>query len=133
MKQTWVDGSGGGTPVSAARLNYIEDGIVAAEKPAGFADVDWVPVTTFTNGWSALSAVAYMRRSGIVFIRGRLTGGTSAVAFTLPAGFRPAQSGEFACASGTTTVVRVSMNSAGEVIPPATYTPNLEPIHFPAA
>ena len=29
-KQTWADGTGGGTPISAARLNYIENGIAAA-------------------------------------------------------------------------------------------------------
>lgn len=27
--QTWTDGSGGGTPLSAARLTHIEDGMVA--------------------------------------------------------------------------------------------------------
>lgn len=26
-KQTWVDGSGGGTPLSATRLNFLEDGL----------------------------------------------------------------------------------------------------------
>lgn len=29
-KQTWVDGEAGGTPISAARLNYMEDGIAEA-------------------------------------------------------------------------------------------------------
>ena len=29
-KQTWADGAGGGTPISAARLNSMEDGIAAA-------------------------------------------------------------------------------------------------------
>src|SRR6266705_1623220 len=28
VKQTWVDGSGGGTPVSAARLGVVEEGIL---------------------------------------------------------------------------------------------------------
>ena len=32
VKQTWTDGSGGGTPVSAARLNYIETGIYEAQR-----------------------------------------------------------------------------------------------------
>ena len=30
-KQTWTDGSGGGTPLSAARLTVMEDGILAAD------------------------------------------------------------------------------------------------------
>ena len=32
-KQTWTNGSGGGTPISAARLQYIEDGLEAAAAP----------------------------------------------------------------------------------------------------
>jgi hypothetical protein len=30
-QQTWIDGEFGGTPLSAARLNYMEAGISAAE------------------------------------------------------------------------------------------------------
>lgn len=33
-KQTWTDGSGGGTPLSAARLSAIEDGIEGAHNTA---------------------------------------------------------------------------------------------------
>src|SRR5262245_16079260 len=34
-KQTWTDGSGGGTPISAARLGVIEEGILdASQAPA---------------------------------------------------------------------------------------------------
>lgn len=33
-KQTWVDGAAGATPLSAARLNHIEDGIEAVEQNA---------------------------------------------------------------------------------------------------
>lgn len=32
--QTWADGSGGGTPISAARLNYMEAGVAAASADA---------------------------------------------------------------------------------------------------
>lgn len=32
-KQSWKDGKDGGTPISAARLNHIEDGILSV--PAG--------------------------------------------------------------------------------------------------
>lgn len=30
---TWVDGTGGGTPITAASLQHIEDGIAAATRP----------------------------------------------------------------------------------------------------
>lgn len=36
-KQTWVDGPGGGTPLSATRLNHMEDGIDVAEAQADAA------------------------------------------------------------------------------------------------
>lgn len=39
-KQSWTDGSGGGTPLSASRLNYIEDGIEAAAYEEGVIDFD---------------------------------------------------------------------------------------------
>src|SRR6266516_3989904 len=35
VKQTWTDGSGGGTPVSAARLGVVEEGILdVSQAPA---------------------------------------------------------------------------------------------------
>ena len=35
VKQTWTDGSGGGTPISAARLGVLEEGILdASQAPA---------------------------------------------------------------------------------------------------
>lgn len=37
-KQTWADGQAGGTPISAARLNHIEDGVAAATATAEAAD-----------------------------------------------------------------------------------------------
>lgn len=36
-KQTWTDGSGGGTPLSAARMTVIENGIKAADDAASAA------------------------------------------------------------------------------------------------
>jgi hypothetical protein len=42
-KQTWVDGSAGGTPISAARLGHIEDGI---EDAAATADAAATEVAT---------------------------------------------------------------------------------------
>ncbi|WP_255800864.1 head fiber protein [Mycobacteroides abscessus] len=37
-KQTWADGAAGGTPLTAARLSHIEDGIDAATTAAEAAD-----------------------------------------------------------------------------------------------
>jgi hypothetical protein len=37
-KQTWVDGEQGGTPITAARLGHIEDGVEAAQSGASVAD-----------------------------------------------------------------------------------------------
>ncbi|AER47669.1 head fiber protein [Mycobacterium phage Dori] len=37
-KQTWADGQAGNTPITAARLNHIEDGVAAATTAAEAAD-----------------------------------------------------------------------------------------------
>lgn len=47
LKQTWADGSGGGTPVNAERLNHIEDGIEAIDLAVtAAADVTFTPAGT---------------------------------------------------------------------------------------
>ena len=38
-KQTWADGAGGGTPISAARLAHIEDGIASASTTVNVKDL----------------------------------------------------------------------------------------------
>lgn len=50
-KQTWADGSAGGTPLSATRLNHIEDGLAnvydKTESDARYAnETDLAPVAT---------------------------------------------------------------------------------------
>lgn len=61
-KQTWVDGSAGGTPVSAARLSHIEEGIrVAAEEvtaltevpPGTYTEFSNITVVVYTGSWPA--------------------------------------------------------------------------------
>jgi hypothetical protein len=55
VKQTWTDGSGGATPVSAARLNYVEQGIEDAHKMP-CARVYHSATQTASNGlWTALA------------------------------------------------------------------------------
>lgn len=65
------------------------------EPPAtGASDGVW-KTPTFTNGWSYYgggATVRYMRKNGVVYLKGILTGGViGSPAFTLPAGFRPAE------------------------------------------
>lgn len=49
IKQTWADGSGGGTPVNAERLNHIEDGIEAIDLAVvAAADVTFAPAGTIS-------------------------------------------------------------------------------------
>lgn len=62
-KQTWADGSGGGTPITAARLGHIEDGIEAAHD-LGTSDAtpDTIVRRAPANGgdlggWAEFSAV----------------------------------------------------------------------------
>ena len=38
VKQNWSDGQSGGTPITAARLNHIEDGMVEIEVNSGIVD-----------------------------------------------------------------------------------------------
>lgn len=67
--QTWTNGSGGGTPLSAARLSHIEAGVLAAhnEKAA-------LAGATFTGGVSAPSlAVGGAATAGSVSASGNVT------------------------------------------------------------
>jgi len=60
VKQTWTDGSGGGTPVSAARLAVIEDGIEATAivADAGAADATTALANAATAQGDATTALA---------------------------------------------------------------------------
>lgn len=110
--QTWVDGSGGGTPISAARLNFMETGIDDADTritavegratslesraTALEADTGWVNITiaaTFA-GLAAPEVPQVRRYHGVVYIRGGWanTGITASGSFTvgtLPTGYWP--------------------------------------------
>ena len=55
-KQTWHNGAEGGTPLSASRLNYIEDGIDQAHEIAdnAIANTSALPFVVYYNsGWPA--------------------------------------------------------------------------------
>jgi hypothetical protein len=55
-KQSWADGSGGGTPLNAARLSYIEDGIEQAQATADAAGGGGVAAADF--GYVTLDSFA---------------------------------------------------------------------------
>lgn len=90
-------------------------------------DTGWVNVT-FTNSWANVSGftTSYRRLNGVVYIRGRIQSGTAnSVAFTLPAGFRPAIQSRFGQVDGSAaTAVTVLVDSTGGVTASGT-TPNL--------
>lgn len=53
------------------------------------ADTGWVNLTLI-NGWTNVTGTAQYRRiNGVVYLRGRLTGGSTGVCANLPAGCRP--------------------------------------------
>ena len=54
--QTWADGAAGGTPLSAARLGYIESGIEAAA-----LDADTDGVEGLTYAWTPAQLVDDVR------------------------------------------------------------------------
>jgi hypothetical protein len=51
-KQTWVDGVGGNTPINAARLNVMENGISAAHDPQSYP-IAWVRQTSASGAYTA--------------------------------------------------------------------------------
>lgn len=134
-------------PVNSLLLGYIAVGagvtsIVTANISAGASlavllgggDSGWV-TPTLINGWSVSTlAVQYRRLNGVVYLRGRATGGTSNTAFTLPGGFRPNQAGIFAVHEGVVTSgeSRVVVGSDGTVQLTAGQNPNLNTVIFPA-
>lgn len=72
-------------------------------------DTGWIAVSGgigFSNGWVNYGGgqveAAYRKFNGVVYLRGLIKNGTlAAVAFTLPAGFRPAADARFAVDSGS--------------------------------
>lgn len=83
-----------GTALTAAQMNTIRDDV----NPTA-----WVGVT-FTNSWvnfgGAIQVCQYRKTGDVVQVRGAMKSGTmSAIAFTLPSGFRPPASIAFACYS----------------------------------
>ncbi len=82
-------------------------------------DTGWI-VPTLTNGWSvaspAVEPVGYRRKNGVVYLRGRIFGGSTAAAFVLPVGFRPGSRLYFSVSSSAgTTQTLLTIESSGSV------------------
>jgi hypothetical protein len=91
-------------------------------QPDDFAPAFVAP--TLLNSWVNLSAppfnpAGYYRHQEIVYLRGVIASGVvGSAAFTLPAGFRPANNHIFAALSNG-AIGRLDVTSAGDVIPTA--------------
>ncbi len=87
-------------------------------------DTGWTTVSSFSNGFSGTN-VAYRRINNVVYLRGRVTGGTAnASAFNLPSGFRPSTT-DFVIATqqyGTSGITYTTVQQDGNVVPNASST-----------
>lgn len=129
-KQTWTDGAAGNTPLSAARFNYMENGIAAA---SNIAPQNMVTLGCFTgyqaNGYytvnGAFTDPFVTLSNGMVFLEGLITtvgnptiaAGGSLNLCKLPVGYRPAGQLVFLqpMGSGTNTYARVDVLPDGTI------------------
>jgi hypothetical protein len=72
VKQTWTDGSGGGTPLSAARMGFMETGIFDASSVQQIADTTLgasaanIDFTSIASTFAHLLVIAYTRADNAV-------------------------------------------------------------------
>jgi hypothetical protein len=95
-------------------------------------DTGWISVTSFNNGFTG-NSVAYRKINNVVYLRGRLSGGTAtAGAFFLPEGFRPSTIEVVIPTQqyGTANINYTSVGNDGNVVPSAS-SAWLSSIHFP--
>jgi hypothetical protein len=114
---TTTDRATGYVP-TAADWNIIEDNLTYL-----YGDVAWTNVSVFTNSWVAFGAPEFAPGFRLVgnrvYLRGCLKTGTPGnAAFTLPAGYRPTATCQFAVASNAALGI-VQIGSSGVVTPTA--------------
>jgi len=82
-------------------------------------DTGWQSVSSFSNGFTAPTSVAYRRLNNIVYMRGNLNGGTANTgAFTLPSGYRPSVTVVIPVQQyGTPNISYVTVGTDGVVVP----------------
>lgn len=101
-------------------------------------DTGW-QTPTLSNSWTSVAGqtIQYRRLNGVVYLRGRASGGTTGAIFTLPVGFRPTNSFVVAVGDGTSTaitVTRIVVNTDGTVTGVTGTLPNLPNVPpFPAS
>lgn len=102
------------TWTSGQVLTSSEMTIVSADLTWLYGDSAWTTPASFTNSWTNLNAVGFIRHGNLVDLRGELGGpGTGgATAFTLPVGYRPSTNRIFENNVGTVFVL-----SSGAVQP----------------
>ena len=82
IKQTWVDGSAGGTPITAARLTYMEDGIASRAAASGTPTIEELERVTLLG---TVNAAFQSRRLGPVNLDQRIGGLSIATTATVAA------------------------------------------------
>jgi hypothetical protein len=111
---------------TATELNYV-DGVTSSiqtqlngKQP--LEDTGWVTISSFSNSYSGSGSPAYRKINNVVYLRGRVSGGTAnTTAFNLPSGYRPAVDTVITVQQfGTGNVNYVTVNPDGNVIPNAT-------------
>lgn len=126
--QNWNGGSfkhNSGWNMSIAWDSSVSDVDVGQNYSVGSFNVSpapFTPVSGFLNSWSSgTHAVGYKKfENGTVEIRGNCTAGTGslgAVAFTLPAPYRPVQQKVFACVTTSNALAVVIVDVNGNVVP----------------
>jgi len=91
---------------------------------ATLGDTGWISVTSFNSGFSGQD-VAYRRINQVVYLRGRLNGGTGGSgAFVLPSGFRPTVIEHVTPTQqyGTANLTYTSVGNDGNVVPQTSST-----------
>lgn len=131
-KQTWTDGAAGNTPLSAARFNFMENGIAAASNIAPqsmvtlgcFTGYNANGYNTQNNGGPFEDPYVYIL-NGIVYLEGLVSMvGTSVAAggsltfAKLPVGYRPAATVIFIVniGSGNNSYGRLDVNPDGTLV-----------------
>lgn len=85
-KQEWADYESGATPLSAARLNHMEDGILSAQRFWGWAETlppQFVPSASDNRRFDQFAAYDFTGRAGEqVFVLGSIAGLTNGSVLT---------------------------------------------------
>ena len=108
---------------TATELNYV-DGVTSSiqtqlngKQP--LEDTGWTTLSSFSNSYSGSGSPAYRKINNVVYLRGRVSGGTAnTTAFNLPSGYRPAVDTVFPVQQfGTGNINYITVLPDGNVVP----------------